>query len=358
MAPVPPAIIESRAEYVAGSLILIVRWLIRLKTLGGIRGWRWDDWFSVSVFVWHTALFAMVEYLAVKGAPLGFTQEMREALTPQMREDMTKGAKGMYASFFILICLVWSAKGVLLAFFLQLTRQTRMHAYVWTMVGVSAACFLAACFATFFHCLPIRRNWQILPDPGFECSAGVTQNIVIAAGNVLVDGMLLVVPIRTMATVQLPYWKKLGITFLMSLGLFVMAMAIVRCVFSVDNGPGVAQSSVWVFREALVTIFAINAPVLVALFRRDTYQTRKGTNSGYQHTGSGSNGYGGKSGMSGSHNHMQTIGGSFVERSSTRDQDAKGLEIYKMTDIETSSKESTTNLVMDRHAHVVPVNLR
>jgi hypothetical protein len=121
MAEVPPALIESRAEYVAGSLILVVRWLLRLKTMGGIRGWRWDDWFSVSVFVWHTALFAMVEYLAVVGAPLGFTQEMREALTPQMREDITKGAKGMYASFFILICLVWSAKGVLLSFFLQLT---------------------------------------------------------------------------------------------------------------------------------------------------------------------------------------------------------------------------------------------
>ena len=121
MAKVPPTLIESRAEYAAGSLILIVRWLLRLKTMGGVRGWRWDDWFSVSVFVWHTALFAMVEYLAVMGAPLGFTQEMREALTPQMREDMTKGAKGMYASFFILICLVWSAKGVLLAFFLQLT---------------------------------------------------------------------------------------------------------------------------------------------------------------------------------------------------------------------------------------------
>lgn len=76
MAKVPPTLIESRAEYAAGSLILIVRWLLRLKTMGGVRGWRWDDWFSVSVFVWHTALFAMVEYLAVMGAPLGFTQEL------------------------------------------------------------------------------------------------------------------------------------------------------------------------------------------------------------------------------------------------------------------------------------------
>lgn len=118
---VPPAIIESRAEYAIGSLIIILRLLVRSKTLGPpFNGWRWDDWFSVSVFIWHTALFAMVEYLAVVGAPLGFTPEMREALTPEGRASLEKGAKGMYASFFILICFVWSAKAVLIAFFLQL----------------------------------------------------------------------------------------------------------------------------------------------------------------------------------------------------------------------------------------------
>jgi hypothetical protein len=225
-----------------------------------------------------------------------------------------------------------------------------MHTYVWIMIAVSIACFFAACFATIFHCMPIHRNWQILPDPGFECSAGVTQNIVIAAGNVLVDGMLLVVPITTMATIQLPLWKKIGITFLMSLGLFVMAMAIVRCVFSVDQGPNLAQSSVWVFREALTTIFAINAPVMVGLFRKETYRTRRSTGSGYHQTGSG--GYGSKSGGKGS-NHIVTIGGSGGERSRT---DNTGLEIYKMTDIETSSRESTSNLVLDKG--VVPPNLR
>ncbi|KAG9253822.1 uncharacterized protein F5Z01DRAFT_737190 [Emericellopsis atlantica] len=237
MAQVPPALIESRAEYAIGSLILATRWLLRLKTLG-IRGWHWDDWFSVSVFVWHSALFAMVEYLAVVGAPLGFTQEMREALTPEMRVQLEKGGQG---------------HAVLIAFFLQLTRRTRMHTYVWATAGVAGACFIAACLTTFLHCLPIRRNWQILPDPSFECSAGVAQNIAIAAGNVLVDALLLVVPVRILRDVPLILWRRVGIIFLLSLGLFVMAMAVARCILSVDNGPGVAQSSVWVFREALVT---------------------------------------------------------------------------------------------------------
>jgi hypothetical protein len=120
MAAVPPALVESRAEYAVGSLILVLRWVIRVRTLG-VRGWYWDDWFSVSVFVWHTALFAMVEYLAVVGAPLGFTQEQREALSPEMAAQLRAGAKAMYASFFILINFVWSAKAVLIVFFMRLT---------------------------------------------------------------------------------------------------------------------------------------------------------------------------------------------------------------------------------------------
>lgn len=223
-----------------------------------------------------------------------------------------------------------------------------MAKYVWVVAGVSVLCLLAACLATLLHCLPIRRNWQILPDPGFECSAGVTQNIVIAVGNVLVDAMLIVVPIRTLSVVQMPIWRKAGITFLLSLGLFVMGMAIARCILSVDNGPGVAQSSTWVFREALVTIFAVNAPVMTALFRRETWETRKSrtTGSGYQHTGSG--GAGSKSGIV--QNHPQTIGGSRGN--------AKGLEIYKMVDIETSSRESTSNLVLEGNQQVFVRSLK
>lgn len=115
------------------------------------------------------------------------------------------------------------------------------------VVGISIACWLAAIIATFTHCLPVQRNWQILPDPGFECSAGLTQNIVIATGNVLVDALLIVVPVQTMRDLLMPAWRRTSITFLLSLGVFVMAMTIARCILSVDQSPNVAQSSVWVF---------------------------------------------------------------------------------------------------------------
>jgi hypothetical protein len=55
------------------------------------------------------------------GAPIAMTQEQREALPPAMRKSMREGAKGMFASFYFLIFLVWSLKGSLIILFLRLT---------------------------------------------------------------------------------------------------------------------------------------------------------------------------------------------------------------------------------------------
>jgi hypothetical protein len=55
------------------------------------------------------------------GAPIAMTQEQREALPPEMRKSMREGAKGMFASFYFLIFLVWSLKGSLIILFLRLT---------------------------------------------------------------------------------------------------------------------------------------------------------------------------------------------------------------------------------------------
>jgi hypothetical protein len=57
----------------------------------------------------------------VMGAPIAMTQEKREALPPEMRKSMREGAKGMFASFYFLIFLVWSLKGSLIILFLRLT---------------------------------------------------------------------------------------------------------------------------------------------------------------------------------------------------------------------------------------------
>ncbi|KAF2016212.1 hypothetical protein BU24DRAFT_462393 [Aaosphaeria arxii CBS 175.79] len=317
--------IECRAEYGVGTCIILLRFFTRCKTVG----WRnlyWDDFFAFTAWVFFTLIYAMVEFLGVVGAPIAMTQEQREALPDAMKKSFREGAKGMFASFYFLIFLVWSLKGTLIFLFLHLTKNTKMHRYVQAVGVVSIVCCVAALITQTTHCLPLKRNWQILPDPGKECSAGIIINIVIAIGNVLVDCLLLVVPIKMLKDAHMSLWRKARIMFLLSLGLFVIGMAIARCILSIGTSVQVALASVWAQREALVSIFAVNAPVLNTLFKRETWTTQK-SNSKY------SNGYASNGGHSKGND--STLGPKKHDH----------IEIYKMTDIETSSRESTSELV-------------
>lgn len=137
---VPVVLIESRTEFALGTIIFILRWFARWKTVG-ISKWYYDDWFSICAWCWYLVLIVMVEYLgkllplqeqigeisnssvllAVVGAAAGFTEEQREALDPTTRASYVKGGKAMFASFYCFICLVWGLKATLLGFYSRLT---------------------------------------------------------------------------------------------------------------------------------------------------------------------------------------------------------------------------------------------
>ncbi|KAF2998054.1 hypothetical protein E8E14_005407 [Neopestalotiopsis sp. 37M] len=317
------ALVECRAEYTVGTLIFVLRWFAQWRVRGTF-SWSWIDWFSISAWFWFTSLYIELEVIGVLGAPVGFTQEMREALTPEQRVSYEAGAKIMFSCFFILIFLVWSLKGCLIFLFLSLTRDTKLYRYVQVVGIITAVACLMATITQATHCLPYHRNWQILPDPGRECSTGYTTNIVIATGNVLTDVLLLAVPFLMLRDVSMKIWRKLQIGFLLSLGLFVIAMAITRCILSIGDTAAVALASSWAQREALVAIFAVNAPLINPILSMDFWRTTKRSSRDTPADNS----------EPVSHQKGQIIKGKF-----------NNFTIYKMTNFETTSRESTADLV-------------
>ncbi|EUC47017.1 hypothetical protein COCMIDRAFT_91396 [Bipolaris oryzae ATCC 44560] len=322
-------LVECRVEYAMGSAIIGLRFFARWKTQGW-RGFYWDDFFAFSSWVFFTLIYAMVEFLSVNEAPIAMTQEQRESLPPAMRKSMREGAKVMFASFYFLIFLVWSLKGCLIILFLHFTKDRFLYRYVQVVGGLSVAAFISAVVTQTTHCLPLEKNWQVLPDPGKECSAGVVINIVIAVGNVLVDAMLLVVPVWMLKDTKIGVWRKIKIIFLLSLDLFVMGMATARCVLSIGTSVQVALASVWAQREAVVSIFAVNAPVIHGLFRSKTWKLEE-------------------SSCESSSSQTST------ELSSTRKKTNIGMA---MTETETSSRASTFDSVTDESPVSSPSQLR
>jgi hypothetical protein len=72
----------------------------------------------------------------------------------------------------------------------------------------------------------------------------------------------------------------------------------------------------------LVSIFAVNAPIINALFKAETWHSQASTGNSHS-----------KQAYSSDHSRFD------------RNKPGKGFEIYKMTNIERSSKESTLELV-------------
>ncbi|KAH7065116.1 hypothetical protein B0J12DRAFT_749238 [Macrophomina phaseolina] len=340
MAPVPPVLLESRFEYAFGTIIFVCRWFCRWKTVG-FKKWSCDDYFSISAWVWFTVMLAMLEYLATVGAAAGFTDAQRAALPPAMVQSFTKGGKAMYASFYFFIAFVWSLKGCLLGFYYRLTQGLKYHRYILIVAGCGVASFVGAILTQVLHCLPTEKNWQVIPNPGIECSAAINTNIAIATGNVATDAMLIVMPFFLLKDTKISIWRKIKIGFLLSLGVFVMAMSLLRCILTVESPTTVNSSSIWAMREGLVAIFAVNAPILNALFKNETWSRRPGTTMNAY-----SSSYGSRSRSKGSI--MLSSGGDLESQAAN-----KKAGIYKMTEIETSSKESTRELVEER---IVPSN--
>lgn len=101
------------------------------------------------------------------------------------------------------------------------------------------------------------------------------------------------------------------------------------------------------FREALITIIAVNAPALTPHVRRD-FWSRDGISSAESGRPSKSSGVA-------LQDAPPTVGGTGQPEHGSR----KGGEIYKMTEFETSSRESTSNLVeLERNSRTLPENLR
>jgi hypothetical protein len=63
--------------------------------------------------------------------------------------------------------------------------------------------------------------------------------------------MVLVVSIWMLKDTKISLWRKIRVIFLLSLGLFVMGMAIARCILSIGASVQVALSSVWAQRAAV-----------------------------------------------------------------------------------------------------------
>ncbi|KAI9375846.1 hypothetical protein BJX61DRAFT_62522 [Aspergillus egyptiacus] len=124
---------------------------------------------------------------------------------------------------------------------------------------------------TFGECIPSRLYWQVLPDPG-DCVNANTQLVTLVALNIATDAMLILLPMPWLLRVRKSWLKRLQYVALFSVGLLLIAIAIVRLPYYGDSTAQVNRNT-WGSVEEFFAAFVANIPTLFTL-RKDPTKHR------------------------------------------------------------------------------------
>ncbi|OJJ04744.1 hypothetical protein ASPVEDRAFT_197528 [Aspergillus versicolor CBS 583.65] len=125
---------------------------------------------------------------------------------------------------------------------------------------------------TFGECRPARLYWQVVPDPG-DCVKANTQLVTLVALNITTDAMLILLPMPWLVRVRKSWWKRLQYIALFSIGLLLIAIAIVRLPYYTSSTAQVNRNT-WGSVEEFFAAFVANVPTLFTL-RKDPYKERE-----------------------------------------------------------------------------------
>ncbi|KAL3433764.1 hypothetical protein BDV09DRAFT_171203 [Aspergillus tetrazonus] len=202
------------------------------------------------------------------------TDEQRAALDPNSREYYNRimGSKIQVAGWSLYVMVLWLIKGALAVFYSRLTTGlSHLPARVRFAYVLLAVTYLAVALTLILSCQPMRRFWQINPDPGNLCqpTRSMAYVLVVMIPNVLTDLYLMSIPLPLLWAVKIGIRRKITLMGLFSGAIFIGVAGIIRAVIIITAGPnGAIEGSKWACRESFVSIVVSNLPVLQPLIRR------------------------------------------------------------------------------------------
>lgn len=109
-----------------------------------------------------------------------------------------------------------------------------------------------------------------------ECAQAQVQLLTIGILNIVTDFMLLVLPIPVVWSLKATWQRKVQLLCLFTLGIFIIAITLVRLPINAINIDSQLNRTTWVSIELLTAAVVVNAPSIYGLWnkrRRDKLDT-------------------------------------------------------------------------------------
>ncbi|KAK5661366.1 hypothetical protein OQA88_11265 [Cercophora sp. LCS_1] len=209
------------------------------------------DWLALfDILVWGCFL-GVVPGVMIWGTN-NMTDEARSALVPGSDEvhHREMGSKFLLVDRVMYITVLWVAKGIVWAFYSDLITRTYNLVVLMWCYGVLIVTYIVPIVVTLMECNPLEMYWRVLPDPG-NCVRALAQLWCVGTLNMATDVLLMGLLIPVLCQVQLPWYKKAGLSFLFCIGTFLVIITAVRIAMTVNQSHSQSVRSLWGTAEML-----------------------------------------------------------------------------------------------------------
>ncbi|KAK1988223.1 hypothetical protein LZ30DRAFT_644794 [Colletotrichum cereale] len=197
------------------------------------------------------------------------THEQRETMPESEFAIWQYGSINFFVGMLLYATIIWICKLNMLFFYRRLVKGQWVEMLLFPLMVVVGLTAVIMVLIIFLTCRPLNLMWQIRPDPGENF---VPQNKVyfysILVMNVTTDLCIISIPIIVISLVRASIWRRMGVYFLFSLGVFVIACSIIRVILIFHPTGQFGPGAMWSIREDFVAIFLGQAPQVVPIFRK------------------------------------------------------------------------------------------
>lgn len=261
-------LLEVWSLYSVGALWLLLRFAVRLRTVG-VMGLQLDDGFAFVTLIAWTYTCAVTEIMYHTGTNTDYSA----AETALFNED--KFAEVEFSSKLFLGSWYAYLKGVVVMLYRRIFLELWQIYMLRFTIFLCLSGFTATTLAFSLSCLPYYQRWQLVPRPPLVCTASPKILILASCLNATTDVFLLSIPVPLLWQLNKPLYIRFGIFALLASGLFVLAACITRVSLTVVPNMFVLNIARWGIREFCIAIVAVNSACLQPLFHRSFWANQK-----------------------------------------------------------------------------------
>ncbi|EMD85386.1 hypothetical protein COCC4DRAFT_75992 [Bipolaris maydis ATCC 48331] len=260
--------------YSVGALWLLLRFAVRLRTVG-VMGLQLDDGFAFVALIAWTYTCAITDIIYHTGTNTDYSAAEIALFNHDKFAEVEFSSKLFLGSWYAYIVLIFSLKGVVIMLYRRIFLERWQTYMLRFTVFLCLSGFTATTLALSLSCLPYHQRWQLVPHPPLVCTASPKILILASCLNATTDVFLLSIPVPLLWQLNKPLHIRFGIFSLLASGLFVLAACITRVSLTVVPNIFVLNIARWGIREFCIAIVAVNSACLQPLFHRSFWSIRK-----------------------------------------------------------------------------------